>query len=68
VIFLIDTSILVLLLKDREGLASERFKNIVGDCCIAQAALNANLALVHNDRDFRTITKVRPLMEIGFTI
>lgn len=31
------------------------------DCCIAQAALEHNLILIHRDRDFETITQVRPL-------
>lgn len=31
------------------------------DCCIAQAALENNLLLVHNDRDFETIAQVRSL-------
>jgi predicted nucleic acid-binding protein len=31
------------------------------DCCIAQIALEHNVALLHNDRDFETIATVRPL-------
>lgn len=31
------------------------------DCCIAQAALENNLLLIHNDRDFETIAHVRSL-------
>lgn len=31
------------------------------DCCIAQIAIEKRLTLVHNDRDFEAIAKVRPL-------
>ncbi len=31
------------------------------DCCIAQVALENDLMLLHNDRDFETIATVRPL-------
>jgi predicted nucleic acid-binding protein len=31
------------------------------DCCIAQIALEHNVALLHNDRDFEVIATVRPL-------
>ena len=31
------------------------------DCCIAQIALEHDLTLLHNDRDFETIATVRPL-------
>lgn len=36
------------------------------DCCIAQAALEHNLLLIHNDRDFETIAKVRSLQHLRF--
>ncbi len=36
------------------------------DCCIAQAALENNLLLIHNDRDFETIAQVRPLQNLRF--
>lgn len=36
------------------------------DCCIAQAALESNLLLIHNDRDFETIAQVRPLQHFRF--
>ncbi|MCA1995109.1 MAG: PIN domain nuclease [Coleofasciculus sp. S288] len=36
------------------------------DCCIAQAALENNLLLIHNDRDFETIAQVRPLQHFRF--
>jgi predicted nucleic acid-binding protein len=36
------------------------------DCCIAQAALENNLLLIHNDRDFETIAKVRSLQHLRF--
>jgi predicted nucleic acid-binding protein len=36
------------------------------DCCIAQAALDHNLILVHNDRDFETIAQVRLLQHLQF--
>jgi predicted nucleic acid-binding protein len=31
------------------------------DCCVAVVALQHDLTLLHNDRDFETIAKVRPL-------
>jgi len=31
------------------------------DCCIAQIAIERDLTLLHNDRDFETIATVRPL-------
>ena len=36
------------------------------DCCIAQAALENNLLLIHNDRDFETIAQVRSLQHVRF--
>ncbi len=36
------------------------------DCCIAQAALENNLLLIHNDRDFEVIAQVRPLQNLRF--
>ncbi len=36
------------------------------DCCIAQAALENNFLLIHNDRDFETIAKVRSLQHVRF--
>ncbi|WP_017662066.1 type II toxin-antitoxin system VapC family toxin [Baaleninema simplex] len=36
------------------------------DCCIAQAALENNLLLVHNDRDFETIARVQSLQNLRF--
>ncbi len=36
------------------------------DCCIAQAALENNLLLIHNDRDFETIAQVRSLRHLRF--
>jgi predicted nucleic acid-binding protein len=36
------------------------------DCCIAQAALDHNLLLIHNDRDFETIAQVRSLQHFRF--
>lgn len=33
------------------------------DCCIAQIALENNLLLLHNDRDFTVIKQIRPLHE-----
>jgi hypothetical protein len=36
------------------------------DCCIAQAALENDVLLVHNDRDFETIARVRPLQNLRF--
>jgi predicted nucleic acid-binding protein len=36
------------------------------DCCIAQAALEHNLLLIHNDRDFETIAQVRSLQHFRF--
>ena len=37
------------------------------DCCIAQAALENNLLLIHNDRDFETIAQVRSLQHFRFS-
>jgi predicted nucleic acid-binding protein len=34
------------------------------DCCIAQIAIERNLTLLHNDRDFETISEVRPLKHL----
>lgn len=36
------------------------------DCCIAQAALENDLLLIHNDRDFETIAQVRSLQHFCF--
>ncbi|MBD2597058.1 PIN domain nuclease [Nostoc spongiaeforme FACHB-130] len=36
------------------------------DCCIAQAALENNLILIHNDQDFETIAQVRSLQHLRF--
>lgn len=36
------------------------------DCCIAQAALENNLLLVHDDRDFESIAQVRSLQNFRF--
>lgn len=36
------------------------------DCCIAQAALENNLLLIHSDRDFETIAQVRSLQHLYF--
>jgi predicted nucleic acid-binding protein len=36
------------------------------DCCIAQAALENDLLLIHNDRDFETIAQVRSLQHVRF--
>lgn len=36
------------------------------DCCIAQIAIEHQLTLIHNDRDFDTIQKVRPLLCLRF--
>jgi predicted nucleic acid-binding protein len=36
------------------------------DCCIAQAALENDLLLIHNDRDFETIIQVRSLQHFRF--
>jgi predicted nucleic acid-binding protein len=38
------------------------------DCCIAQAALENDLILVHNDRDFETIAQVRSLQHLRFQL
>ncbi len=36
------------------------------DCCIAQVALENDLLLIHNDRDFETIAQVRSLQNLRF--
>ena len=38
------------------------------DCCIAQAALEHDLLLIHNDRDFETIAQVRSLQHFRFQL
>jgi hypothetical protein len=38
------------------------------DCCIAQAALENALLLIHNDRDFETIAQVRSLQHVRFQL
>ena len=38
----------------------------VFDCVIAQTALDYDLALIHDDRDFEAIAKVRPLRVVRF--
>lgn len=38
------------------------------DCCIAQIAIENKLTLVHNDKDFETISKVRPMRIARFDI
>jgi predicted nucleic acid-binding protein len=36
------------------------------DCCIAEIALRHAMTLIHNDRDFATIAKLRTLSHIEF--
>lgn len=36
------------------------------DCCIAQAAIENDLILVHNDRDFETIAQITRLQHLRF--
>lgn len=36
------------------------------DCCIAQLAVENNLLLIHNDRDFETIAQTRSLQHLRF--
>ena len=36
------------------------------DCCIAEVALRHEMTLVHNDRDFATIAKLRALKHVEF--
>ncbi len=36
------------------------------NCCIAEAALRHEVTLIHNDRDFATIAKLRALSHIEF--
>jgi predicted nucleic acid-binding protein len=38
------------------------------DCCIAQLAIEHRTVLIHNDRDFEVIAKVRPLQQRRFDI
>ncbi len=38
------------------------------DCCIAQVALENNLLLIHNDRDFETIAQVRAFQHLRFQV
>lgn len=37
------------------------------DCCIAQAAIEHDLLLIHNDRDFETIAEMRSLQHFRFS-
>lgn len=37
------------------------------DCCIAQIAMDHDVLLIHRDRDFETISTVRPLREQRLT-
>lgn len=59
---LIDTSVWIDVFRDRKGLT---VRSPI-DCCIAQAALENNLLLIHNDRDFETIAQVRLLQHPCF--
>jgi predicted nucleic acid-binding protein len=34
------------------------------DCCIAQVAIDHDTLLLHRDRDFETITEIRPLRQM----
>jgi predicted nucleic acid-binding protein len=34
------------------------------DCCIAQIAMDESTTLVHNDRDFDAIARIRPLNHV----
>ncbi len=36
------------------------------DCCIAEIAMSHDATLLHNDRDFATIAKLRPLKHVQF--
>lgn len=36
------------------------------DCCIAQAAIDHQAVLIHNDRDFEAIAQVRSLQHLRF--
>ena len=38
------------------------------DCCIAQVAIENKATLIHNDRDFDTIARLRPLRTSRFDI
>ncbi len=38
------------------------------DCCIAQLALDYDLLVLHCDRDFETIARVRPLRHLWFEV
>lgn len=38
------------------------------DCCIAQLALDYGLTLIHSDRDFEIISRVRSLQQIRFQL
>jgi Predicted nucleic acid-binding protein, contains PIN domain len=42
---------------------SGRTVRSVLDCCIAQIAIERRLTLVHNDRDYETIARERPLRQ-----
>ena len=36
------------------------------DCCIAQLGLDHRVTLLHRDRDFETIARIRPLSQLRF--
>lgn len=38
------------------------------DCCIAQIALDHDVALLHDDRDFESIATMRPLKQIRYNL
>lgn len=38
------------------------------DCCIAQLAIEHDMTLVHNDRDFETIAQVRPYRQVRVAV
>jgi predicted nucleic acid-binding protein len=38
------------------------------DCCIAQIAMDENALLLHRDRDFDKITRIRPLSILWFEV
>jgi len=44
-------------------LAGQTVRNAI-DCCIAQLAMDHDFLLLHRDRDFETIARVRPLRQL----
>jgi predicted nuclease of predicted toxin-antitoxin system len=69
VMLLIDPSVWIDVFRDRTG-ATKLHQGLTVrstiDCCIAQAAIDHQAVLIHNDRDFEAIAQVRSLQNLRF--